>query len=76
MTLTASKLRENIYKILDEVADTGIPVEITRKGKKLKIVPAEPDSRAKTDRLPRRPDAISGDLEDLVHFDWSSEWKP
>jgi len=76
ITLTASKLRENIYKILDEVADTGIPVEITRKGKKLKIVPAEPDARVKTDRLPRRPDTISGDPEDLVHLDWSSEWKP
>ncbi len=31
MKVTASKLRENIYSILDEVLETGVPVEITRK---------------------------------------------
>jgi hypothetical protein len=42
MPLTASKLRENIYRILDQVLETGVPVEIERRGKILKIVPTEP----------------------------------
>jgi hypothetical protein len=42
VTLTASKLRENIYRILDEILETGIPVEIERKGRILRIVPAQP----------------------------------
>ena len=76
MKITASKLRENIYKILDEVLETGAPVEIERRGRKLRIVPGEDPPRRKLDRLEHRPDTIVGDPQDLVHLDWSSEWKP
>ena len=33
MVLTATKLRQNLYRILDEILDSGIPVKINRKGK-------------------------------------------
>lgn len=72
--ITASKLRENIYRLLDEVLDTGVPLEVERNGRRLKIVPDDPRSRL--DRLVRRPDALVGDPEDIVHMDWSSEWHP
>jgi len=39
--MTASKLRQNIYRALDEVIETGVPLEIERKGKRLRIVPVE-----------------------------------
>jgi len=74
--ITASRLRENVYRILDEILETGIPVEINRKGKKLKIVRAEPSEPNWLDQLPERPDVIEGDPEDLVHIDWSKEWRP
>lgn len=71
MKVTASKLRENIYGILDQVLETGTPVEVIRKGKVLKIVPEQkPD---KLSRLKKR-DYLVGDPEDIVHMDWSSEW--
>jgi len=71
MRVTASKLRENIYGILDQALETGVPVEVVRKGKILKIVPeAKPD---KLSRLKKRK-YIIGDPEDLVHMDWLSEW--
>lgn len=73
MTLTASKLRQDIYRILDQVLETGIPIEIERQGKILMIVPVEP--KQKLERLEIR-DCIQGDPEELVHIDWSSEWKP
>jgi len=38
-TITVTELRGNIYKLLDEVLNTGIPIEIKKGGKKLKIVP-------------------------------------
>jgi prevent-host-death family protein len=73
MTLTASKLRENIYRILDQVLETGVPVEVRRKGKKLRIVSAEPPP--KLERLaPRR--YLLVDPEAIVHLDWSHEWHP
>lgn len=72
MGITASKLRQNIYRLLDTVIQTGKPLEIERKGKKLKIVPGELEDRLS--KLKKR-DIINGDPEDLVHIDWSSEWQ-
>jgi len=73
MKLTASKLRENIYRILDQVLKTGKPVVIKRKGRILKIVSQE--GLSKTSRLMRR-DIIRVPAQELVHIDWSEEWKP
>jgi hypothetical protein len=71
MRVTPSKLRENIYGILDQVLETGNPVEVIRKGKVLKIVPeAKPD---KLSKLKKRK-YIVGDSDDIVHMDWLSEW--
>lgn len=72
--ITASKLRENIYRILDGVLETGNPVVIERHGRTLRIVADEP--RSKLDNLVPNPDFIVGDPEDLVHMDWSHEWHP
>jgi hypothetical protein len=73
MRLTASKLRENIYRILDQALETGVPVEIERRGKILRIVPAEPIG--KLANLKRRK-YLRADPEKLVHIDWSGEWRP
>ena len=70
-TLSATKLRQNLYNILDSVIDTGIPVEIERKGSILRIVPERKVS--KWDRL-QEHSIVTGDPEDLVHIDWSNEW--
>lgn len=71
--VTASQLRADIYRILDQVVETGIAVEIKRKGQRLKIVPAR--RRSKLDNLIPHPDLIVGDPEELVHFDWSPYWR-
>ena len=76
MKITTSKLRENIHKVLDEILETGIPVEIERRGRKLRIVPGDESPRSKLERLERRPNTIIGNPKDLVHLDWSIEWKP
>jgi antitoxin (DNA-binding transcriptional repressor) of toxin-antitoxin stability system len=76
MKITASKLRENIYKVLDQVIETGVPVEIERRGRRLRIIPGDETPRSKLARLEPRPKAIVGNPEDLVHLDWSAEWKP
>ena len=73
MRITASKLRENIYRILDEVIDTGMPVEIIRKGTVVKLVPEKRIS--KLSRLKkRRGISFVGDPDDIIKMDWSKEW--
>ncbi|MFC1821277.1 type II toxin-antitoxin system Phd/YefM family antitoxin [Thermodesulfobacteriota bacterium] len=61
MSLTA--LRSQLFKVIDEAIRTGIPVEIERKGHKLKIVPDE--VKSKLDNL-KPHDCIPGDPDDLV----------
>jgi hypothetical protein len=75
MPLTASKLRENIYRILDKILETGIPVEIERGGRLLKITPVDKPEKSKLENLEVRSDFLRCDPEDLVHLDWSSEWR-
>lgn len=74
MPYSATDLRKDIYRILDQVLETGQAVEIERKGKLLRIVPA--DGVAPTDRLQPIADLIVGDPAALEHVDWSNEWKP
>jgi hypothetical protein len=71
--LTASKLRENIYSMLDEVLDTGIPLEVVRRGKTSRIVSGERPS--KLARLKKR-DCIAGDPEQIRKIDWLRPWRP
>jgi hypothetical protein len=74
MAISASKLRANVYRLLDEVLETGQALEIERKGKMLVIAPKE--SGSIWEKLPRREGAIVGDPDELIHLDWSSEWNP
>ena len=73
MIVTTSKLRQNIYRLMDQVLETGQPLEVRRRDRTLKIVPEPPAS--KLERLVRH-DCIAGDPEDMVHIDWSTEWQP
>ena len=73
MTVTVSGLRQNIYRLLDQVIETGQPLAVTRGDRKLKIMAEKPAS--KLSRLSRHK-CIRCDPEDLVHLDWSREWKP
>ncbi len=73
MRLTASRLRQDIYRVLDKVLESGVPVEIERRGKVLRIVP--PEETSKLDSLPLR-DYLNADPEDVVHIDWSDTWRP
>lgn len=71
--LTASRLRANIYRILDDVLRTGRPVEIQRRGQRVRITRAGRAGRLQ--QLVRRA-ITKGAPEGLVHRDWSKAWKP
>ena len=74
MRITASKLRRSLYRILDEAIETGVPVEVVRKGAILRIVPEKPVSRlAKLEKMKKR-DIFVGDPDDLLGMDWSVYW--
>ena len=73
-TVSDSNIQRDILGLLDKVVKTGVPVEIERKGKRLIISPAE--KRRNLDSLEDHTDFIVGKPDDIVHMDWSKEWKP
>jgi len=64
--------KKDIYKLLYKVAQTGRPVEIELGGKHLII---SPTGKKCLDCLESHPEFIVGNSDNLVHMDWSSEWK-
>jgi len=70
-TVTPTELRANIYRLLDEVLETGLPLEISKGGRKLRIVPVE--RRNRLDNLKPRPEVITGNADDLPDIHWDQE---
>lgn len=70
-TITVTELRANIYNLLEEVLTTGIPLEVTKGGRRLQIVPFEKGH--KLHNLIRRPEAIQGDPDELVGIEWEAQ---
>ncbi len=64
-------LRKQLYQVVDSVLESGTPVELERKGRKLLIVPAD-RVKSRLARLKRRR-AIIGNPDDLVKlkvYEW------
>jgi antitoxin (DNA-binding transcriptional repressor) of toxin-antitoxin stability system len=70
-TVTPTELRANIYNLLDEVLESGLPLEIKKGEHRLRIVPVE--KADKFQNLISRPTVIQGDPEDLVALHWEDE---
>jgi len=76
MKITISRLRENIYNIIDGVIDSGVPVFIRRKGKTLKItIEGKVDKLENLKGLEKRK-IIHGEPDELIHMDWSQKNQP
>lgn len=73
MTITPTKLRQNLFKLLDEVIKTGQTLDINRNGHILHIVPESKPS--KLDKIIPKQITSSTDNE-LINTNWDKEWKP
>ena len=73
--ITATQLRANVYRILDQVLETGEALEVTRGRSKLLIVPAAVHETRRLKDRPRR-DGLNCTLDELVSTSWEKEWQP
>lgn len=70
--VTATELRQHLARLLDRVLETGEPVALVHKGRRLWVTPEQPvDHLAGIVPI---PGLIAGDPEALVEADWSTEW--
>ena len=74
MAISASRLRKDVYRLLDEVVRTGQPLEIERHGQVLRITAAA--TRSRLERIDPVPELIVGEPQDLVSWDWSEDRRP
>jgi antitoxin (DNA-binding transcriptional repressor) of toxin-antitoxin stability system len=70
-TVSPTELRSNIYKLPDEVLNSGVPIEINKGGKLLRIIPVAKSN--KLANLVSRSDIINGNPEYLVNISWEKE---
>jgi len=70
-TVSPTELRSNIYKLLDDVLNSGVPLEVNKGGKLLRIIPVAKSN--KLANLKSRPDSIVGNPDDLVGIRWEKE---
>ena len=71
--LTLSALRANIYKIFDQIIETGTDVKIERKGVVVTIT--APKKISKLDRI-KPVSILNCDADDIIYNNWESEWNP
>ena len=72
MMIKPSQFREDVYNLLDRVIETGVPLEIKRKGKILKVTL---DKKAgKLSNLKKRK-VMSTNPDYYIHLDWSKKWR-
>ncbi|MDP1919584.1 MAG: hypothetical protein Q8L14_25255 [Myxococcales bacterium] len=78
MKVTATKLRAELYQILDRVLETGEAVEVTRAEGTVVIKPLRSERRGRSAKRKPKPNPrlVVGNPDDLIHFDWVSHWKP
>jgi hypothetical protein len=72
--VTATDLRRNLYRLLDQVLQSGEPQAVRLKKGRLLIVPEEP-RRLDLDALPKRK-GFHGTTDELVELSWADAWKP
>ena len=72
MTIKASELRKNLFSLLDQCLETGVEIEVPRRGGMVRIVAVS--RRLRIADLPRRPGAVV-DGETLDAFS-PAEWRP
>lgn len=73
MPISPTELRANLYRTLDDIAETGEPMLIERKGRvfRIEVEPMGFDPA----RLIARPDAITGDAADLCEVSFADAWQ-
>ncbi len=72
--MTATELRANVYKVLDQILETGVAQEVVRGGAKLLIVPAGERRQRLKDR-PKR-DGLRCTVDELIATSWEKAWSP
>lgn len=74
--VTPSQMRQDIYRLIDRVLETGEPLVIKRRDRTLRLIPDDLPPDRRLARIRTNPNLVVGDPNDLVSPDWSDIWQP
>lgn len=74
--ISPTELRSTIYRVLDEIAETGEPREIVRGERRFLILPLGPKGRRDLWNRPRRSALVETTPDELVATHWDYEPDP
>ena len=75
--MTATRFRQDLFKTLDRLVETGETLEIERRGALLRVQVAQAaGALLDTARFAHRGQLLRVPPADLVSTDWSSLWRP
>jgi len=69
-SISLTALRQQLFKLVDQVIQTGIPLEIERNGHRVKVILDEKKSKLANLKV---HDCIEGDPDDLINLSLT-EW--
>jgi len=73
MTITTTELRKKIFSELDKVITTGQPLEVRRRGHKLKIILDKKKSKLST--LTKKENIITCSDDELIYDNCLKDWR-
>lgn len=77
MKMTATRFRQDLFKTLDRLVETGETLEIERRGAQLRVQVAQAaGALLDTARFAHRRQLLRVPPGDLVSTDWSPLWRP
>jgi len=72
-TIPVDQLTTNLINLLEEIVNTGDPIELNWQGNRFQILPVQ--KKSKLDNLVPHPEVYIGDPDDFVNISWEHEIK-
>ena len=78
MIVSVTKLRKELFKLMDQIAQSGEPVFVDRNGIRIKISRDESSEISKFDRIKefQGESVLKCPIEEIENIEWDSVWEP
>lgn len=78
MIVSVTKLRKELFKLMDQIAQSGEPVFVDRNGIRIKISRDESSEISKFDRIKKfhGESVLKCPIEEIENIEWDSVWEP
>ena len=76
--ISVTKLRKELFKVMDQIAQGGEPIFVDRNGVRIKIARDEEAKISKFERMRsfQGESVLRCPIEEIENIEWNSTWEP